>query len=221
MKGQTKKRGILRLAVVFIVLPLFFYMTGSFPRRTFIKEAISILTILAFCSMLAQFFLNRTSFASFRGYKKSSVITIHKILGYLFLPILLIHPFLIVLPRNFEAGVDSAEAFITIITAFNSTGIILGITAWCLMLLLGVSSLLRNKLPFTYLNWRLLHGILAVFFICLASWHAIVLGRHSTPMMSAYVIMSGVSGSLILFRTYIFRSYSNRRQVNDRSARRS
>lgn len=63
-----------------------------------------------------------------------------------FLLVLLVHPFLIVVPRYYESGVDPTEAFFTITTTFNFVGIILGICAWFLMLILGATSLFRKTL---------------------------------------------------------------------------
>lgn len=206
MNEQTGIKTILTLAVLFIGLPVFLYATGSFPRRTILKESISILTIMAFFLMLAQFFLARTNRRVLSGYRVSSIITIHKVLGYVFLSVLLVHPFLIVVPRYFESGIDSMEAFITIITSFNSLGIVLGICAWCLMLILGVTSFLRKKLPLRYKNWRLIHGIFAILFIILASWHAIDLGRHATLTVSTYLVVAAMSGILLLLKSYIARS---------------
>lgn len=205
MKKLTWKRDILSLAVLFIGLPLFLYITGNFPKRTFLKESISILTIIAFCLMLAQFFLTRDRHIAFRDQSRRGLITIHKGLGYVLLLVLLSHPFLIVVPRYFESGVDPKEAFITIITSFNSLGVVLGICSWLLMLILGITSLLRKKLPLAYKNWRRLHGVLAVLFTMLVCWHAIDLGRHTTPILSSYIVLAAVSGALPLLKTYISR----------------
>lgn len=206
MKRHIQKKEFLALVAVFIVLPIFFYATGSIPRRTFLKESISILTILALCQMLAQFFLTRSNRLVLQSYTLGSIIKIHKLIGYFFISFLLVHPFLIVLPRYFEAGVDSKEAFLTIVTTFNSNGILLGICGWCLLLVLGFTSLLRKKLPLSYSTWRLLHGFLAVISTILGSWHAINLGRHTTAMLSSYVVVVAVGGILPLIMTYISQS---------------
>lgn len=205
MKKNTLKREILSLAVLFIGLPLFFYATGNFPKRTVLKESISLLTIIAFCLMLAQFFLTRHKRIVSNGQSRRGLITIHKGLGYVLIFVLLSHPFLIVVPRYFESGVAPKEAFITIITSFNSLGVVLGICSWLLMLSLGVTSLMRKKLPLTYKNWRILHGILAVLFTILVCWHAINLGRHTTSILSSYIVLAAMSGILPLFKTFISR----------------
>ncbi|WP_163339483.1 ferric reductase-like transmembrane domain-containing protein [Desulfopila sp. IMCC35008] len=168
MNEQTRHSGIVQLVILFIGVPMLLYATSGVPRRTLLREAISILTILAFCQMLGQFFLTRINRTMLSGYRMNSIKRIHTFLDYVFLSVLLVHPFLIVVPRYFEAGIDSMEAFVTIITAFNSPRVVLGISFWLLMFLLGMTSLFRKKLPLTYRKWRIFHGVLALLFIILA-----------------------------------------------------
>lgn len=195
MRKQSTHFGLASLGLAFIGLPMLFYATGDFPRRTYLKESISIITIVAFCLMLAQLFLIRNSNIITSRYSSKSIIKIHKVIGYIFAAFLLIHPFLIVVPRYFESGVDSMDAFFTIITSFDNRGVVLGIVSWTLMLILAVTSFFRKTLPLTYRNWKIVHGMLSVLFISLASWHAIDLGRHINLLFSGYVttlLMSGV-----------------------------
>lgn len=203
MKQQTGIQSILVLGLIFIVLPLFIFATGNFPRRTVLKESISIVTLLAFFLMAAQFLLIRQNSRLTAGYRRSSIITTHKILGYIFGTILLVHPFLLVVPRYFEAGIDSMDAFITILTTLSSPGVVLGICTWSLMCILVITSLIRNKLPFRYTTWRIFHGILAIFLLVAASWHAIELGRHVTPLLGSYIIITVASGVVPLVKKYL------------------
>lgn len=206
MGDQKRKIITVLLPAILVGLPIFFYVTGDFPRRTLLKESISILSILAFCLMVAQFFLARSNNTIPSGLKLGKVIKIHKFIGYIFTAVLLLHPLLIVVPRYFEAGVDSMDALFTIITTFSSRGVVLGIISWCLMFILAVTSLFRNKLPLTYKTWRISHGILAIFFISTASWHAIDLGRHTDQLLSCYIIVLVVSGVLPLLKSYVAQS---------------
>mgnify|MGYP000243216034 CR=1 FL=1 len=206
MGDHIRKINTVLLPAILIGLPIFFYATGDFPRRTLLKESISILSILAFCMMVAQFFLARSNNNMLSGLKLGNVIKIHTFIGYIFTAVLLVHPLLIVIPRYFEAGVDSMDALFTIITTFSSRGVVLGIISWCLMFILAVTSLLRNKLPLTYKKWRISHGILAIFVVTTASWHAIDLGRHTDQPLSCYIIVLAVSGVLPLLKSYVVQS---------------
>lgn len=208
MENKIKIYKQLAIIGVFLALPLLFYFLGDFPRRSVLKETISLLTILAFFSMLIVFYLSRTNRSFLKEFKMSKINKWHKVLAYIFVSILLVHPFLIVLPRYFEAGISPMEAFKTLITTYSTKGIILGMAAWCLMLILGITSLLRNKLPMSYKSWRLLHGILSSAFIVLASFHVIDMGRHMNIEMTWLIaILSGI-GIALLLTTYIFKTSS-------------
>lgn len=205
MKKQTEKSGFVLLSLIFVGFPLYFYTTGNFPRRSLLKETLSIVIILAFCLMLAQFYLTRTNSLILHGYLGKSIIKLHKNIGYVLVSVLLVHPLLIVLPRYFESGIDGREAFMVIVTSFDSPGILLGISAWWLLLILGVTSLIRKYLPFSYNTWRLLHRVLAVLFIVSASWHAINLGRHTTLPLSTYFVIAALGGVAPLIKIYLQR----------------
>ena len=200
---------------MFIALPLICLALGDFPRRTFLKEAISILTILAFFLMLGQFYLTRGNTAILIKIKMSKILKVHKFIGYVFIPVLLLHPFLIVLPRFFESGVSPMDAFITLITTFNCTGIILGMFAWALMLTIGLTSLLRNKLPLSYKAWRVVHGVLSVLFISLASWHVTNMGRHMDTAMSVLVIILAGIAVLLILKTYFLKQRLHERKISN------
>lgn len=207
MESQTGKKGIWWLVAAFVGLPILLYAAGDFPRRTVLKESISIVVMLAFSLMLAQFFLTRTNRLMLGRYSMGRVIMIHKVVGYSFIGVLLVHPFLLVVPRYFEAGVNSWDAFVTILTmGITSLGVGLGVCAWLLLLILGITSVMRNKMALTYKRWRLLHGLLAVPLIILASWHAINLGRHANYILSVYVVFFATSGIFLLVKTYLFPS---------------
>ncbi len=212
MKQENRKTVILPIALTFIGLPVFFYATGDFPRRTLLKELISILSILAFCLLLAQFFLTCSNNSMLNGLKRGKIIRIHRFIGYIFAAVLLVHPLLIVLPRSFEAGVDGRDALFTIVTTFSSRGVVLGIISWFLILILAATSFFRNKLPLSYKTWRISHGILAISFITTASWHAIDLGRHTDQLLSCYIIFLAAGGVLPLLKSYAVKSPLNKKE---------
>lgn len=193
---------------VFVALPVLIYALGDFARRTLLKEVISLLTILAFFTMLMQFFLSRANGIVLKGHNMGKVIKWHKRLGYLFVGVLLIHPFLIVLPRYFEAGISPNDAFVELLSNFNQIGPLLGLTAWILMFIIGLTSLFRNKLPFTYKTWRGIHGFLSIAFILSASLHVVDMGRHMNKSMYWLIAILTISGVAMLLKTYIFKSVS-------------
>ncbi|OJF75763.1 MAG: hypothetical protein BKP49_09845 [Treponema sp. CETP13] len=133
---------------------------GDFPSRTLLKEILSLVTVGAFFVLLAQFYLSRINIVTIKGQKFSRVVKLHKILGYICIPILFLHPFFIVLPRFFEASLDLMDAFVKMLTTFETRGIILGLTAIVLLVLIGITSLLRKKLHLKYTTWRAMMQVL-------------------------------------------------------------
>ncbi|MGB3225856.1 MAG: ferric reductase-like transmembrane domain-containing protein [Desulforhopalus sp.] len=194
-----------RLSLLFLVIipMLVAGMTTDFMEKSLLKEGLSIVTILAFFQLIGQFFWARTNRPAVQQLTMSRVLKYHKYIGYTFVVIMFFHPLYVVIPRFFEAGVSPVDAFITMITTMN-TGIVLGIIAWCLMLALGITSFIRNKLPMNYKSWRVLHGILAILFLSTAVWHAIDLGRHASLSMSILFCVLTAGGILHLLKTYFF-----------------
>jgi len=191
--------------LVFTVLPLLIIFTmGNFPERYLLKEVLSVITILALYQFIGQFYWARANRSAVRNLTMAKVLNYHKFIGYTFIIVMIFHPLYVLIPRFFEAGVSPVDAFITMVTTLN-LGVILGIIAWCLMLVLGLTSLIRNKLPMKYKSWRVLHGILAILFVSIAVWHAIDLGRHSSLMMSIVLSFLPVGGIVILLKTYILK----------------
>ena len=208
MDNRIKTYNRIAAIAVFVALPVLIFALGDFPRRTLLKETISLLTILAFFVMLLQFYLSRANRNILQGHKMGKVIKWHKVLGYVFVSVLLLHPFLIVVPRYFEAGITPKDAFIELLSNFSQQGLWLGLTAWILMFIIGLTSLLRNKLPFTYKTWRLIHGYLSIAFILIASLHVVEMGRHINRPMYWLIAILSISGVAILLRTYIFKTVS-------------
>lgn len=190
--------------IFFIALPSLFFILVEIPKRTTLKDMISIFTILSFFILIGQFYLSRINKDIKELFKISKVINIHKIIGYIFVPVLLIHPFLIIVPRFFEVGPDPIESFIKMITTFDNLAVILGLIAWILMLVLGLTSMFRNKMNMSYKAWKLLHGVLSLGFIAIASWHAIDIGRHMSLPMSILIITLVLIGSALLLKSFFF-----------------
>ncbi len=205
MKSQINKFGLLPAIILFTGLPIFFYATGDFPRRTLLKESISLLTIIGLYMMLAQFFLTRSGNSLLLGYNTAKVITIHKIIGYVFVCLVLVHPFLIVLPRYFEAGMEPADSLMTILHTYSNPGVLSGIFAWCLLFILLVTAFFRKKIPLSYKTWVAAHKWLSVACIIFACWHALDLGRHTQHFLSIYIVLLATCGILLLLKYFILK----------------
>lgn len=211
---EKKNTTMIPVPLVLLGLPLLFWALGDVPRRTVLKESLSLATLLSFTMMLGLFYLTRGARYTLTARPMRTVVSLHKIIGYCVVPILLLHPLFIVMPCHFESGITPREAFVTMITTTQTPGIVLGIMAWCLMLILGLTSLLRNKLPMTYQTWRLCHGLLSVIFVAVATWHALSLGRHMNRPMSTTLILLAAGGILLLLKTFIFKSAKDQKEAS-------
>lgn len=206
MKFTVQRVTILAAITVFVGLPVLFYVLGDAPRRTVLKEAISIATLLAFATMLGQFFMARSNTWLLSVFKPPQIQKVHKYIAYSAVAVILAHPALIVLPRTLEGGVRPWDAFVTMITEIGSLGIVLGLIAWVLLLVLAVTAYFRKpiikRLPTHYKGWRYVHGGLAVGFTTLALWHVIELGRHTDIAMSVLFITLSLIGFAMLAKLY-------------------
>ena len=206
MKLDTRTVLLSAALLAFIVLPLCIYALGDVPRRSALKESISVITLLAFFLMLGQFFLARSNEAVISHFKRRNIQLFHKYLAYTVLFLFLIHPLLVVFPRFFEAGVAPADALLIMLTSVDNLGVLLGEIAWLLMLCVGLTALFRRRLitrlHIDYRQWRYFHGYLTIAFVGLAIWHAIQTGRHTNEWMGAWMIALAASGAALLFRMY-------------------
>ena len=206
MENNIKLKYILISLFIFVIIPLFILSLQTLPPRTLLKESTSVLVIVGFFFLLGQFYLNRSNKVFIKIYKMVKIIKLHKIIGYLVIAIFFIHPFLIVLPRFFEAGVDPIYAFWLMITDFKSLGIIFGLIAWTLMIALLLTSFYKDKLNMTYNTWRVLHIVLSVVFLAAALWHVIDLGRHMNEMMILLISLLVLASVYLLSKLYIFKN---------------
>lgn len=204
MLDLLKKYNYISFVVVFIALPILLFCLGDFPPRSVLKNSISIVTLLAFSLILGQFFLSRTNNFTKNIHNFKNVLSLHKIIGYFAVTLFFFHPFLLVLPRYFEVGPNPIDSFIQIVTNFESLGIILGLIAWALMLLIGITALLRKKLSISYKKWRVFHGLVSLIFIIVATWHSVDLGRHTNTSISIFFITMAFIASVMLLKLYIF-----------------
>lgn len=189
MEQVIKKYNILTGIFIFVCIPILLYILDLSVYRTALKEFLSLITIIAFSLIFSQFFISRINDDIQYGNKINKVLNFHKYLGYIVISILFFHPFFIVLPRFFEAGIEPLDAFVIMITSFDNFGIVLGIISWFLMLTIGITSFLRYKLGLKYKSWKTFHGIISALFIVLSTWHMIELGRHSLYAMSIFFIL--------------------------------
>lgn len=200
MKSDTNTCRLIAAALMLLLPPVVLLALGDTPRRSLLKETLSMLTLAAFLLLLGQFLLGRGARFVNAGVRLGTLLRLHKIIGYSVAGLLLVHPLLIVLPRAFEGGISPAEALIQILTTVDSPGVVLGIVSWVLMLVIGATSLLRARLGMDYRTWRLVHSLLSILLMITASWHAIALGRHTDAALSLLVVALASTAVLVVIR---------------------
>lgn len=202
MESSIKATVLCQSALAVPGIPLLIWALGDSHVRSLLKESLSVITILAFCQILVLCLWTRATPSKGKTNKKSALIRWHTILGYTSITIMLFHPFFLVLPRFFTSGISPLNAFDTIITTFNR-GVVLGISAWCCMLILLLTAFIRSRLPIKYTTWRIFHGTLAILLIILSTWHVLDLGRHATPAMALYIALLAAGSILLISTGYI------------------
>lgn len=193
------------LIIIFIAVPLFLYFSGNFPSRSTLMETLSIVTILAFSLLLSQFFTSRLNYKLMKQIRMVNVLVIHKFIGYVFISVILLHPFFIIIPKFFDNGVTPTDAFVRLITTYNTTGIIFGLIAYGIMLILMITAFFRFKMHLHYRTWRSLHGYLTLLFVIAATWHVIDMGRHSNSSFTLYYLLVVAVGIYYVLRKYLFK----------------
>ena len=203
MKKENYIFKLTALILAFIGVPVLLYFQGDFPKRSFLMQTLSLITILGFTLLLSQFFTSRLNKTLVKKIRMVNVLAIHKFVGYAFITVLLLHPFFIIVPKFFDNGVTPTDAFLKLITTFSSLGVILGLIAYACIIILLVTSYFRFKLHLKYKTWRNLHGYLTLLFVITATWHVINIGRHSNTTFSIYYLLAVLSGIYYLLRTYL------------------
>jgi len=61
MRAYIKNNFLRQSVLAFTGMPLLIWTMGNFPERSLLKESLSVMTILAFCQMIGQFFWTRTN----------------------------------------------------------------------------------------------------------------------------------------------------------------
>lgn len=204
MAEYLKKNVQLHVLTLCVLLPLVICLNGEYPQRGLLKDTLSLITVLSFSLMIGLFYLVRFNKMMIQRIGFASILTWHKRVGYVVAPLLLVHPFLLVVPRFFEAGVAPEEAFQTIITTFSSSGVVLGLCAWGGLLLLLVMALLRKRLPVSYRFWRISHGILALSCAFCAVLHVVDLGRHADRLLIALIVLASSAAFGLILKNYLF-----------------
>ena len=174
-RSPMSYKTLLVIYLAMVLLPWVLSYFEGLAVRGWYEELVSFLSIIGLSMMLFQFALSARvdSLAGRAGV--DNTMRVHtkfgEYLGYL----ILLHPFLIVLPRFIVAPSFALDdVWDLFIQPETSTGMY----AWSLMLVWVLMSVFKEKTGLSYEAWRYAHSAGFIAIIILATHHAVTIGRH-------------------------------------------
>lgn len=166
---------LMGLYLAVVLLPWGLSFIEGLAVRGWYAELVVLLSIVGFSMMLFQFALTARVDALAGRTGVDNIMRVHtrfgEYLGYL----ILLHPFLIVLPRFIVAP---SFALGDVWDLFTQPETSTGMYAWSLMLVWVLMAVFKEKTGLSYEAWRYTHSAGFVAIIILATHHAVTIGRH-------------------------------------------
>lgn len=188
------------LAVTFA--PLMLAWLQGLPVRPVQDELATGLGMVAFSILLSEFVLSgRFKIISARM-GMDVIMRVHQLAARAALLFVLVHPFLYATPMLNHPRPWDESGQLTL--GLDVTTALTGITGWVLVLIIVLTSIWRDQLPFRYETWRLLHGVGAVMMAVAVTHHTLASGRYSAdPLLAGFwaVLLAVALGSLV--KTYL------------------
>ena len=167
---------LLTFYLLIALAPLALAHMQDLPRRSFSDELSSALAMVGFAMLLMEFALS----GRFRSISGSTGIDLtmrfHQLIARSLTAFIVIHPFLYVTPLKHSLPWDSTGQ---LTLGLSPTSTLIGFVGWLLLVLLVVTAICRDQLPYRYETWRLSHGLGAALIAILGSYHTIDAGRYS------------------------------------------
>ncbi len=183
--------------IVVALMPLAIAYAQGFPARPFIDEFSSALAMVAFAMLLVEFLLSGR-FRMISGRMGIDVtMRFHQLMARTIVVFLLIHPFIYSTPFGHPLPWDETNQ---LSLGLSPTTLATGIIAWILLGVLVATGVARDKLPYRYETWRILHGAGAVAIAVAGTHHAIGAGRYSSqPSLELFwLVLTGIAVSTLL-----------------------
>ena len=167
------------LAMIYLLgmaVPLALALAQRVAPAALWEYAAAALGIVALAGMAVQFVTSGRFEAASGQLGIDKIMSFHKIAAWWLLLAVLAHPLLYVLPTW---AADPALARIRLEFYVTDPGYRSGVVALGALLLLVISSALRERLPLPYELWRATHVVLALVAVIGGLHHAIAVGRFS------------------------------------------
>lgn len=179
------------------VAPLGLSWLQDLPLRPFWDEVSSGLAMTAFAIMLAEFTLSGRLRAISASIGMDVTMRFHQLVARTALAFVLLHPFLYSIPMGSALPWDSSGQ---LTLDLNMAALASGLGAWILLPGFVLLSILRDRQPFRYETWRLLHLLGAVVIAVAVAHHTLALGRYSAdPWLAGFwmLLVAVAVGSLV------------------------
>lgn len=195
---------VLIVAYLLIALvPLGIAYTQGVPARPVLDEVSSALAIVAYAILLVEFVLSGR-FRMISGRMGIDVtMRFHQLMARPILLFLLIHPFIYSIPYGHSLPWDETGQ---LTLGLGPASLATGLIAWILLVALIVTGIARDKLPYRYETWRILHGAGAAIIAIAGAHHAIAAGRYSgqAALELFWLVLVGIALSTLVF-VYVVR----------------
>ena len=162
--------------LVFCVLPLAFALTRYVAPLDPWERAGAALGLLGLAAMAVQFVTSGRFEAASGRLGIDKIMAFHKIAAWWVLVALLLHPLLYVLPTWLEDGDRGWARLSAYLTLPHYRS---GVVALAALVLLVLTSALRERLPVTYEVWRASHIVFGITAAAAGLHHALTTGRFS------------------------------------------
>ncbi|MDF7825361.1 ferric reductase-like transmembrane domain-containing protein [Pontiellaceae bacterium B12227] len=178
----------------FAGVPVYLAEIQDVPTRFAFQHAVLLTSLAAFGLMLGLFWLSRLMPKDAVKMKYAATMRWHKYIGYVAGLFMLVHPVLMI-ARRFTAVESNPVG--NLILMIKSPLMLTGVIAWCLLVALILVAFFRKPMPAKI--FRYVHGVMAIGFTGLSTWHVVSVGRHSNPAMSGFwiVLAVGAVGALL------------------------
>lgn len=160
------------------------------------EKAAAALGLVGLAAMAVQFVTSGRFEAVSGRLGIDKIMAFHKQAAVWVLLALVLHPFLYVLPTWLENPALGTERLVAYLTLPHYRS---GVVALGALLLLIVSSILRDRRPWPYEAWRLSHVLLALVALVGGLHHAVSVGRFSMHgLLNAYWLALGLAVIVII-----------------------
>jgi len=173
------------------------------PARPFWAELGSVLGMLSFSIILAEFLLSGRFKALSRHVGMDVTMRFHRVMGCVALAAALLHPFLF--SSTPSGGARPWDPTHQLGVTSDFTEIATGIVAFLLLPALVVLAVWRSDLDYKYEVWRRLHGILAILIVLFLLHHTLFAGRYGsqTPVSILWLGLSAFALVSLLYSYFI------------------